>query len=153
MMRLIAVLVGMCLAGETPLVRAQEPGSDRTAPADSSKYLAPGDRVKLEIWREPDLSGEFEVDEGGMAMLPKLGPTRVTGLTSDALKAELISRYQVYLRNPTIGVTVLHRVSVEGAVRNPGIYTVAPTMTLADVLALAGGATSDGKADRFELVR
>jgi polysaccharide export outer membrane protein len=86
-------------------------------------------------------------------MLPKLGPTRVTGLTPDALKLDLVSRYGKYLRNPSIGVTVMHRVSVEGAVRNPGVYTVTPTMTLSDVVALAGGATSDGKADRFELRR
>jgi protein involved in polysaccharide export with SLBB domain len=52
-----------------------------------------------------------------------------------------------------VEVTVLRRVNVLGSVRNPGLYYVDPTTTVADALALAGGVTSDGKQNSFELLR
>jgi polysaccharide export outer membrane protein len=152
MIRLIVALQLLLLLGVVGSATAQTRPADTSGQA-ASKFLYPGDRIKLEIWREPDLSGEFEVDETGTVVLPKLGATPVSQLSPPALKALLVERYSTYLRNPSIGVTVLHRVSVLGAVHNPGIYSVSPTMTLGDVVALAGGASSDGKSDRFELIR
>jgi protein involved in polysaccharide export with SLBB domain len=52
-----------------------------------------------------------------------------------------------------VEVTVLRRVAIYGAVLNPGLYPVDPTMTVQDALALAGGAAPDGKRDRVELLR
>lgn len=115
--------------------------------------LKPGDVVRLKIWRETDLSGDFIVDERGTATLPKLGPTQVVGLSPDSLKAHLISAYSVYLRNPAIDVTLLRRITILGGVRNPGLYPVDPTMTLADAYALAGGISPEGKLNEVELVR
>jgi protein involved in polysaccharide export with SLBB domain len=115
--------------------------------------LQPGDIVRLKIWREPDLSGEFQVDERGEVVFPKLGPMRVSQLSADSLKATLISTYTTYLRDPSIEVTLLRRVNVLGQVKNPGLYQVDQTQTIADVLAQAGGATPDGKLDKVELIR
>jgi polysaccharide export outer membrane protein len=115
--------------------------------------LLPGDVLRLRIWREPDLSGEFPVDERGVATLPRLGEVRVTGLTPDSLRAQLVHDYARYLNNPSVEVTPLRRVAVIGAVRQPGLYPVDPTMRVSEVLALAGGAAADGKQDRVELRR
>ena len=115
--------------------------------------LRPGDLIRLKIWREPDLSGEFQVDEQGTAVFPKIGAVQVTELTSDSLNRFLVGTYSVYLRNPSIDVTLLRRINVLGSVKNPGLYPVDPTMTIADALAMAGGATSDGKANKVELIR
>ena len=115
--------------------------------------LQPGDLVRLKIWREPDLSADYQVDNQGQAVFPKIGPLPVSRMTADSLKQLLVSTYSVYLRNPAIEVTVLRRVNVLGAVKNPGLYQVDQTQTVADVVALAGGATSDGKMDKVQLVR
>ncbi len=115
--------------------------------------LKPGDMVRLRIWREPDLSGDFLVDERGTVVLPKLGPLQIGSLSPDSLKARLVSSYSVYLRNPTIDVMLLRRITILGGVRNPGLYPVDPTMTLADAYALAGGISSEGKLNEVELVR
>lgn len=126
----------------------------RTAPArDTVRSLEPGDIVRLRIWREPDLSGDFIVDETGVVVFPKIGPLRVTGASTETLKDTLVRSFQVYLRNLSIDVVLLRRVNVLGAVRNPGLYPVDPTMTLADVIAAAGGATPQGRSDRVELLR
>jgi protein involved in polysaccharide export with SLBB domain len=115
--------------------------------------VLPGDALKLVIWREPDLSGEFAVDETGTVTLPKVGAMRVVGESTPALKARVIAAYQRFLTHSAIEVTVLRRVQVTGAVRTPGVYRVDPTMTLGDALALAGGATTEGVQDRVELLR
>jgi protein involved in polysaccharide export with SLBB domain len=115
--------------------------------------VRPGDRIRLKVWREPDLSGEFAVDEGGTVVLPKIGPLEIQHLSTDSLKALLVARYSASLRNPAVEVTVLRRVNVLGAVRNPGLYHVDLTTTVADVLALAGGVSPQGNQNRIELVR
>lgn len=115
--------------------------------------LRPGDVVRVRIWREPDLSGEYPVDERGMAVFPRLGPVDVSHVTPDSLQRQLVAAYQEYLRNPSIEVVPLRRVMVGGQVMRPGVFTVDPTTTVADVIALAGGATPQGRPDRVRVMR
>src|SRR5678815_2306550 len=115
--------------------------------------LRPGDVVRLRVWREPDLTGEFPVDETGSVVLPKLGPTQVTTEASALLKARIVAAYSRFLNHTAIDVTFLRRIQVLGAVRQPGVYPVDPTMTISDVLAVAGGMTGDGDPGRLELIR
>jgi len=141
----------MWLTAADPIpTTAQQPAQ---APDGASVVLRPGDRVRLKVWREPDLSGEFEVDEDGIAVFPKVGRLDVKQISTDSLKALLIARFAESLRSPSVEVTVLRRVNVLGSVRNPGLYYVDPTTTVADALALAGGVNPDGKQDRFDLLR
>jgi polysaccharide export outer membrane protein len=74
-------------------------------------------------------------------------------MSPDSLTRFLRAGYETYLRNPTIEVTLLRRIAISGAVQKPGLYPVDPTMTVADAVALAGGATSDGRLDRVYLSR
>jgi polysaccharide export outer membrane protein len=115
--------------------------------------IQPGDLIRLQIWREPDLSGEFPVDRGGIVTFPKLGPMDVTAESAESLQAKLVAGYQEFLRNPSITVTLLRRINVLGAVKSPGLYPVDPTMTIADAVAMAGGATPDGNRREIELMR
>ncbi len=131
------------------------PASSTLSRNDSlgSDALRPGDKVRLKIWREPDLSGDYDVDENGRVLLPKIGSMIVSGMSADSAKRTIVASFQSYLRNPTIEVVLLKRINVLGAVRTPGLYPVDPTMTISDVLALAGGAAPDGKPDRVRLLR
>jgi polysaccharide biosynthesis/export protein len=115
--------------------------------------LQPGDLVRLKIWREPDLSGDYRVDENGVAVFPKIGPVAVGRLSPDSLQSLLVSGYALYLQNPSIEVTLLRRINVLGEVKNPGLYDVDPTMSLADVMAMAGGVSAEGNSNKIELLR
>jgi len=115
--------------------------------------LGPGDFIAVKIWREPDLSDTVQVDNAGVAVFPKLGPIPVTGIRPDSLERLLVRDYSQYLQNPSIRITALRRITIWGAVVRPGTYPVGLTMAITDALALAGGATSDGKADKVELRR
>jgi protein involved in polysaccharide export with SLBB domain len=77
----------------------------------------------------------------------------VSGREPAALKREVTAGYAQYLQNPTVEIVLLRRVQILGAVRNPGLYPVDPTMTVSDALALAGGATTQGDPDRVVLIR
>jgi polysaccharide export outer membrane protein len=123
------------------------------AQADAVGTVRPGDVVRLRIWQEPDLSGDFTVHENGGVVLPKLGPVEAAGLTDQALRERVSAGFGEYLAHNSIDVVVLRRIQVLGAVRNPGLYPVDGTMSLADVLAVAGGTAADARADRVQLVR
>lgn len=113
----------------------------------------PGDVLRLRIWREPDMSGDFPVDGQGVVTLPRLGATRVTGIERDSLERMLVAEYARFLRNPSVEVVLLQRIRVVGAVRTPGLYTADATMGLRDILALAGGPNPDGRTDKVRLDR
>src|SRR5690242_6024450 len=151
--RLMLVLSG--LVSVSPLLA--QSGAPAAPPASSSAtptgVLLPGDVVRLRIWREPDLSGDFQVDEQGRVVLPKIGALSIKQMPAASLKTMLVEKYSTYLRDPAIVVIVLRRVNVLGAVKNLGLYPVDATMTVADVLALAGGVAPEGSPDKCELIR
>lgn len=151
-LRTLASLILLALAfvgasGNTACAQVSAGDSTRAS------SLHPGDIVRLRIWREPDLSGDFPVDESGVVTFPKLGPMRVGAESTESLKSRLVAAYQEFLRNPSVDVILLRRVNVLGAVKNPGLYSIDPTMTIADAVAIAGGATPDGDRGRIELLR
>ncbi|HUQ20910.1 MAG TPA: polysaccharide biosynthesis/export family protein [Gemmatimonadaceae bacterium] len=124
-----------------------------TPVADVQPTLAPGDAVRIQVWREPDLSGDFVVNEQGVITLPLLGRMDVTSVPISQLRDKLISAYAVQLRNPSVTITPLRRVYVLGEVAKPGLYPVDPTISLAGLIALAGGATPIGDVQKVRIVR
>ena len=149
---LTCILVAALLAPVAPAA-AQFAGSTEVAGDASGVPLHPGDAIRLRIWQEPELSGEFTVDEEGDVVLPKIGRVNVNGVPPEVLEQQLIESYQKFLIHSSIEVRLLRRVQVLGAVREPGLYPVDATMTISDALALAGGTTSEGNPRRVELVR
>lgn len=115
--------------------------------------LRPGDVIRVEVWREPDLSGEFEVNEDGVVVFPLLGRYDVTGVPSESLQRRLVRDYAEYLDNPSVDVTPLRRISILGQVRQPGLYPVDATVSLADALAMAGGPTPNADREDVRLLR
>jgi polysaccharide export outer membrane protein len=144
----VTALAAPRVAAQASAVAAGEVASSRLPDAPR-----PGDVIRLRIWREPDLSGDFPVDQSGVVIFPKIGPIVVSVESPDSLRAKLVRAYQEYLRNPSIDVTLLRRVNILGAVRSPGLYPVDATMTVADALALAGGTTPQGDPRKIELIR
>lgn len=146
MLRLLVVLIS-ALGLLTNPCRAQQPSST----ADVT--LRPGDLVRVVVWREKDLSGDFPVNERGIVVLPLLGERDVTGIPIGRLRDVLVEEYRKELRNPSIEITPLRRVMVLGEVAKPGLQEVDPTITLAGAIALAGGPTANGDMKRIRIVR
>ena len=138
-----------CFASVFATAGRAQTGSD--APPTFS--LDRGDVLRVTVWRERDLSGDFGVDELGRIILPMLGVVKVEGIQWYALRDSLLSLYSRELRNPSVTLTPLRRVQVLGEVARPGIYLADPTLSLAGLVALAGGATPGGDLHRVRVLR
>ena len=125
----------------------------QTIVQQSSASLRPGDSLRVRVWREPDLSGVFMVDEHGDLTFPRLGRRSVLNVPIDSIRARVQREYAEFVRDASVEITPLYRVRVNGAVRNPGLFTVDPTMSVGDAIGLAGGVSPEGRNGRVDLVR
>jgi polysaccharide export outer membrane protein len=133
--------------------RAQTEPLPPVSQASQEVVVRSGDVVNVVIWREPELSGSFLVNEAGRVVLPLLGERQVGGMPAGQVQQMLMRGYAEQLRNPSINVTLLRRVNVLGEVTKPGLYNVDPTVTLAGIIAMAGGVTPVGDPRRVQVVR
>ena len=110
--------------------------------ATSDYVLGPGDKLRLTVYGETDLSGEFTVDGSGYARLPLIGQTRAAGYTARQLEqvvANTLSRG--YMKSPRVSVDIstYRPFYVIGAVNRPGQYPFVEHMNAMNAIALAGG--------------
>jgi polysaccharide biosynthesis/export protein len=110
--------------------------------------IGPSDKLSLRVFQVEDLSfEEIYVDAAGNLQLPLLGSVQAAGLTPAELSRDLERRLgERYLRNPQIVVTVAaaasQKITVDGAVRKPGVYEMRGQTTLIQAVAMAEGATN-----------
>lgn len=109
--------------------------------------LGAGDRIRLTTLRHQDLSGEFELDGRGYFTMPLVGQIFAYGRTPSQLEneVEIALRGGGYLVQPRVSIEVLNYrpIYIFGKVPAPGSYPYVGGMTVANALALAGGATGD----------
>lgn len=112
--------------------------------------IGPQDALQITLYNIPAAevgvtprTTDVLVSQNGNISLPLLGDIRVAGLTVAAAEQELRLRYVKYLHEPEVGIAVKEyrsqRVSVIGAVNQPGVVPLTGPKTLVDILALAGG--------------
>lgn len=147
MLRLMLGLVALALA--LPLITGA--ADAQTTPV--SVTIQPGDVIRVEIWREEELSGEFPIDEEGYVVLPLIGERQVAGMAMRELRTVLIAEFREHLRNPSINIVPLRRVNVLGEVGKPGMYLLDPTISLAGAIAMAEGVTGGGDMNRIRILR
>jgi polysaccharide export outer membrane protein len=108
-------------------------------------HLGTGDKLKITVYQEPDLSGEFSVDVSGQVQFPLVGQVKAAGLTThqftDEVKAALSSGG--YLKDPKVSVEVTNfrPFYIMGEVNKPGEYPYETGLTVLGAVALAGGFT------------
>lgn len=117
--------------------------------ADTDLPVGPGDLIEVSVFEVPELSQlKVRVPLRGTITLPLLGPIPAAGRTAIELEDEIRARLrQRYMHDPHVSV-FLHehrsqRISIIGAVRRGGVYTLTSRLRLADALALAEGLTDD----------
>lgn len=147
-MRTFAILL---LALATPAAQAAAQAAPAISAAEATAQ--PGDLIKIEVWREEDMSGEFLVEADGTVTLPLLGEIQISAIPLSELRQHLLARYREELRNPSISITPLRRVYVLGEVNEPGLHSVDPTVSLAGAVGIAGGPTLSGDLRRIRVVR
>ena len=138
------ILLFVFLASATP-TRAQT-----IYPIDS------GDTVKVTVFGERELSGEFVVDAQGRLNLALIGPIAVRNLTADQARTVIHDAYlDGYLRHPGVAVEVIafRPFFILGEVNQPGSYGFVPGMNVLNAIAIGGGMTYRGDEDDIEILR
>lgn len=121
--------------------------------------IGPQDVLSVTVFRVPNLSGDFEVDGNGNLLMPLLGPVPVNGKTNMEAQTEIAQQLGAkYLQNPEVQVSVKssprQKVTIDGAVKNAGIYSIGGgTTTLMQALALSGSGTTDANMRRVVVFR
>ncbi|HAS51408.1 MAG TPA: hypothetical protein DCS21_06560 [Gammaproteobacteria bacterium] len=138
---------GSMTAGEAEVAPAdQSTVVDSESVADEYR-IGPQDLLELKVFGVKDLERDVRVSSRGTISLPLIGVIKVAGLTGQELEAELSTRLaKDFLQNPQVSIFIKEytsqRVTVEGAVKKPGIYPLKGRNTLLQVLATAEGLTS-----------
>lgn len=123
----------------------------------SSFQLQIGNRLKIAVYREEDLSGVYEIDPSGNLTFPLIGEIQAAGLEIENLRAELASRLKQYLVNPQVSISrsedTTKSISILGHVMKPGIYDYAPGSTLMRLISTAGGFSESANKKKVKIVR
>jgi polysaccharide export outer membrane protein len=162
-MRPAVVLLGIALSAASlpaqqttpsPVGAATVVGPPNLISTASSTYtLRSGDILKIEVWGQQQFSGQFLIDETGHLQYPLLGDIQVTNLSVAALRDKIRQGLEQIFKSPFVAVSPLFRMAVLGEVRMPGLYTVDPTLSVLDVVAMAGGPNPSGNMNKIRLLR
>ncbi len=126
--------------------------------SDTTYKLAPGDKIKISIFNQPDLSGEFQLDGDGRIFLPLIGRVGASGLTAAELEKVLVERFKPdYLVNPRIFIQVgmgnIKPYYLVGEVSGTGAFPYVAGMTYLTAIVNSGGYTYRAKQDYVYVIR
>lgn len=128
----------VCLLAVAPVAAA-------TAAGEISSYtLGSGDRVRVTVFGERELSGEFEVSAEQTLAMPLIGNVRAGGKTVRQLEREIERKLlEGYLKAPQVSaeVTNYRPFYILGEVKNPGSYPFVNNMNVMNAVAMGGGFT------------
>jgi polysaccharide export outer membrane protein len=118
---------------------------------DEDNYLlGTGDLLRITVYNNPDLPLETRVGDGGMIRYPLIGEVLVAGISSTAAEKIIANLLETgnFIKQPQVNILVTQYqsklVSVLGSVLKPGQYPLERATNLSQLLALAGGANSEG---------
>jgi len=141
------------------LAQAQSaaPAATAESAASASSYvLGPNDRIRLKVYGEADITGEYEIDSNGQVSIPLAGHIGAAGLTTKQLERSITSALaKGIVRDPRVNVEVaLYRpYYILGEVKKGGEYPYRLGLTVMDAVASAGGFTYRANENKVFLRR
>jgi protein involved in polysaccharide export with SLBB domain len=153
-LRVVALLAGWIVLapGKAESQTVSIPNVPPPARSESSP-LRVGDVMRIRVWPDSSLGGDYPVEETGLVHLPLVGAYSVAGRSIASIREELRGLYEKELKSPVVTVTPIFRVSVLGAVQRPGLYFADPTQTWFDVISNAGGFSNDADRHAVRILR
>jgi protein involved in polysaccharide export with SLBB domain len=125
-----------------------DPYAANTVQAQVEQYpeikLSAGDKLRVTVFGEDKLSGDFDLDLNGNASLPLAGTVNLAGLTKQQAEATIARKLRSeYLRSPkvTVDVTSFRPFYVIGQVERPGEFPYRNRLNIISAMAVAGGPT------------
>ena len=142
-------LAGCSASGDTdPQWLMQVAQAQQTANSPATSYglyaLRPNDQVRVQVYNEPDITGDYQVDSAGYLSIPLAGRVKAAGLTASQLERSITSRLKGgILNDPRVSVQVstYAPIYIHGEVKKSGEFPFRPGLTVMDAVAAAGGFT------------
>lgn len=129
-----------------------------TTPGNTAYKVGPEDVLDISVFKVPELSKSVQVADGGTINLPLVGEIAAAGKTAREIELDLTKKLgDKYLKSPQVTVFVKEynsqRVTVEGAVKKPGVYPIRGKNSLLQMLANAGGLEETAENGNIVVVR
>src|SRR5262245_51229366 len=124
--------------------RAAETLTSAATPGNSGYKIGPLDVLEFSVFKVPELARTVQVAESGTINLPLVGEVQAVGKTAQEVERDLSKRLGAkYLRSPQVTILIKEfnsqRVTIEGAVKKPGVYPIRGKTSLLQVIATAEG--------------
>lgn len=156
----IVALAG-CASHDKPTLPLATAHASLTTNISDYRYLiGPGDSLDIFVWRNPEISGTFQVRPDGMITTSLVEDVPVTGRTPTQLARELEESLSKYIRDPIVTVTVggfvgpySEQVRVIGEAVSPMAINYNQHMTLLDLMVVVGGLTEFADGNDATLIR
>jgi polysaccharide export outer membrane protein len=124
---------------------------------DPDYKIGPMDVLRIDVWKETDISRLVPVRPDGKISLPLLNDIQAAGLTTMQLSAVIANGLKEYITNPQVTVSLSEinsrRVYVTGEVTHPGTLPLLPNMTVLQALSSTGGFTQFAKLKGIYVLR
>jgi polysaccharide export outer membrane protein len=129
----------------------------QTAGEDPAYKIGPQDVLKIDVWKEEQLTRTVPVRPDGKITLPLLNDVQAVGLTPMELAGVISEQLKKYVNNPQVTVSVTEinsrRVYVTGEVTKAGAYALLPHMTVLQALSSSGGFTQFARVKNIYVLR
>ncbi len=136
-----------------PCLAAQQPSSPAPQTTSPTYRVRPGDILRIVVWGQETYSGEYQIDERGILEYPVVGELDTRDLTVAELRDRIRHGLETIFNSPFVTVRPQFRMAVLGRVGRPGLYVVDPTLSVLDVVAMAGGPAPAGNLNGVKLIR
>ena len=146
-------VLAACDSDPTPIVPTAAAGGG--SPGDSNK-LGPNDRLRVTVFGQPTLTGEYTLDGNGVLAFPLIGNVPANGVTTNQLQQAIAAKLEPdYLVNPNVSAEIVNRrpFYVIGEVQKPGNYPYVSDITAVNAIAMAGGFTRRARKNDFYIRR
>jgi polysaccharide export outer membrane protein len=118
--------------------------------------LDSGDRVRVTVFGQSDLTNSYSVDKSGFIAFPLVGSVEARGKTPQQLEGALAQKLKGgFLRNPDVSVEIerYRPFFIMGEVSQGGQYSYVPGMTVQNAIAIAGGFSPRALQDNADITR
>lgn len=137
-----AALLGACESGSSSVAERPAVENAQTTRTTQAYALGGGDRIRITVFGQDELSGEFEIDGLGFISMPLIGQISAINRSTAALEQEISEKLaDGYLLNPSVSaeVTTYRPFYILGEVSRPGEYPYASGLSVLNAVASAGG--------------
>jgi len=128
-------------------------------PRRAEYTVGPADLLKINVWREPELSVEARVRPDGTITMPLIGDMKAAGLPLSKIRAQIAFGLAAFVKAENLQVTIAlvsansYQFTITGNVEKSGSFTPASYITVLEAVTMAGGPNRFASGEKTFIIR